>query len=61
MTHGEQGELNDIHVVIVKSPLYLTKNLLGGQLPLVLWHWPVGLLSPKEKEKERKKRYSCGN
>ena len=27
----------------VKSPLYMTKNLSGGQL----WHWPVNLLSLK--------------
>jgi hypothetical protein len=29
----------------VKSPLYMTENLPGGQLPLVLWRWHVGLLS----------------
>ena len=28
-----------------KSPLYLMKNLSNGQLPHVLWHWFVGLLS----------------
>jgi hypothetical protein len=34
----------------VKSPLYLTENLLGGQLPPVLWRWHVGLLSQKLKK-----------
>ena len=33
----------------VKSPLDLTDYLSGGQLPLVLWCWHVGLLSPKNK------------
>jgi hypothetical protein len=31
----------------MKSPLYLTENLLGGQLPPVLWLWDVDLLSKK--------------
>ena len=31
--------------LVVKSPLYLMENLLGGQLPPVLWRWHVGLLS----------------
>jgi hypothetical protein len=31
------------------SPL-LDKNLPGGQLPHVLWHWHVGLLSQKNKK-----------
>ena len=34
----------------MKSPLYLTENLLGGQFPRVLWHWLVNLLSQKEEE-----------
>jgi hypothetical protein len=34
----------------VKSSLYLTENLLGGQLPFVLWCWHVGLLSHEEEE-----------
>ena len=29
----------------VKSPLYLTCNLLGGLLPSVLWRWHVNLVS----------------
>ena len=28
-------------------PLYLTENLSDGQLPLVLWRWPVGILYQK--------------
>ena len=32
----------------------LTKYLLGGQLPPVLWRWPVSLLSPKKKTKNQK-------
>ena len=35
----------------MKSPLYLTEKLPGGQLPPELWRWPVGLLSQKRKEK----------
>ena len=31
---------------------YVTKNLPGGQLPQVLWHWPLGLLSQKKKKKK---------
>ena len=38
-----------------KSPLYLTDNLSGGQLPRVLWSWLVGLLS-KKKQKTKDKR-----
>jgi hypothetical protein len=38
----------------MKSPLYLTENLSGGELPLVLWHWHVGLLSPPQKKKKKK-------
>ena len=30
---------------VVKSPLYLTESLPGGQLPLVFWRWSIGLLS----------------
>ena len=33
-------------------PLYLTENLSGCQLPLVLWHYPVGILSQKSKKKK---------
>ena len=29
----------------------LDGKLAGGELPPVLWRWPVGLLSQKEKEK----------
>ena len=39
----------------VKSPLYLTNNLPGGQLSHVLWRWPVDLLSPKKKKKKEKR------
>ena len=35
----------------VKSPLYLTENLSGGELPHVLWRWHVGLLSPPKSAK----------
>ena len=35
----------------VKSPLYLTKNLPGGQLPLMLSRWHVSLLSHKNNKK----------
>jgi hypothetical protein len=31
----------------VKSPLYLTEDLPGDQLPHVLWCWHVDLLSQK--------------
>ena len=31
-----------------ESPLYMTGNLSGGQLPPVLWRWHVGLLSQKK-------------
>ena len=39
------------------SSLLDIKNLLGGQLPPVLWRWHVGLLSQKKK-KEKKDRNS---
>ena len=35
----------------VKSPLYLTENLPVGELPPVVWCWPIGLLSQKKKKK----------
>ena len=31
----------------VKSPLFLIEYLLDGQLPHVLWHWHVSILSQK--------------
>jgi hypothetical protein len=31
----------------ISSPLCLTEDLPGGQLPHVLWRWHVGLLSKK--------------
>ena len=34
----------------VKSFSLLIENLSGGQLPHVLWHWHVGLLSPKKNQ-----------
>jgi hypothetical protein len=40
----------------MKSPLYLTNNLSGGQLPPMLWSWHVNLLSRnflKKKEEGR--------
>ena len=37
-----------------KSPFYLTKYMSGGQLPLVLWLWHVGLLSQKNKHNQRR-------
>jgi hypothetical protein len=40
----------------MKSPLYLTENMLGDQLPHVLRRWPLGLLSQKEEKKEEKRR-----
>jgi hypothetical protein len=36
----------------MKSPFYLTENLLDGQLSPMLWYWPVGLLSQEEEEEE---------
>ena len=38
----------------ISSLLY--RNLLGRQLPLVLWRWFVGLLSPKRKKKKDKRK-----
>ena len=32
-------------------------NLLGDQLLLVLWHWPVGLLSQEKKIKNNNTKY----
>ena len=34
----------------------LDRNLPGGQLPPVLWHWLVGLLSPKKENRKEKKK-----
>ena len=42
----------------MKSPIYLTKNLPGGQLPHMLWCWLVGLLSQKKFEN---KNSGCQN
>ena len=36
----------------MKTPPYLTENLPGGELSPVLWRWPLGLLSQKERKKE---------
>ena len=41
-----------------ESPLYLTENLPGGQLPPMLWRWPIGLLSQKKEKKKEKSRFS---
>ena len=42
-----------VRFLALKSPLYLMENLPGGQLPPVLWRWPVSLLSQKRKERLR--------
>ena len=42
-----------------KSPLYLTENLLGGQLPHVLWRWPVGLLSQEINKNKNLNNVMC--
>ena len=34
----------------------LDRNLPGGRLPHVVWRWPVGLLSQKQKRKKEKKQ-----
>ncbi len=39
-----------VRFLAVKSPLYFDKNLPSGQLPPMLWRWPIGLLSQNEKE-----------
>ena len=41
-----------IRFLAVKSPLYLTKKLLGGQPSPMLWRWPVGFLFQKKKNFE---------
>jgi hypothetical protein len=35
----------------VKSLLYVTENLPSGQLPPMLWRWPIDLLSQKKIKK----------
>jgi hypothetical protein len=40
----------------MKSPFYLIKKFLGGQLPLLLWRWHVGLLSKNIKKRKKKKK-----
>ena len=37
-----------VRFLAVKSPPYLTENFAGGQLPPVLWRWPIDLMSPKK-------------
>jgi hypothetical protein len=57
------GKRLAIQIPAAKSPLYLTENLLGGQLLFVLWHWHVGHLSqnkPRNKNKNKNKRSTCG-
>ena len=34
----------------------LDKTLPGGQLPSMLWHWHVGLLSPKKIKQQQQQR-----
>ena len=48
-----QGKLLAVRIPAVKSPMCLTENSPGGQLPPVLWRWPVGLLSKKPNKKYR--------
>jgi hypothetical protein len=36
--------------------LFLTENLPGGQMPHVLWRWPICLLSQEKKEKKKEKK-----
>ena len=43
----------------VKFPLSMTDNLPGGQLPLVLWRWLIGLLYQKKKKKKRVYFHVC--
>ena len=46
-----------VRFLAVKSPLCLTKNLLGDQLHLALWRWHVDHASQtKEDPKKKKKR-----
>ena len=40
----------------VRSPLYLTKYLPGGQLPPMLWRWFVGLLAQQQINKQENGR-----
>ena len=42
-----------VRIPTMKSPLYLTENLPGGQLPLVLCCWFVGLLSNKQQQQQQ--------
>ena len=37
--------------------LFDKKNLSGDQLPIMLWHWHVGLLSLKNKKKKEKNTF----
>jgi hypothetical protein len=43
-----QGRGWGVNFPAVKSSLYLTEYLPGGQLSLVLWRWHVGLLSQQK-------------
>jgi hypothetical protein len=43
-----QGRGWGVNFPAVKSSLYLTEYLPGGQLSPVLWRWHVGLLSQKK-------------
>jgi hypothetical protein len=45
----------------VKSPLYSTDDLPGGQLFHVLWRWHVGLLSKNLKKKKKKTLANLAN
>ena len=37
------------------SSLLDKKSLACGQLPPMLWHWPIGLLSPEKKERKKER------
>ena len=45
----------------VKSPLHLTENLPGDQLPPVLWRWHINLLSSEKEYKKKKKENRPNN
>ena len=42
-----------VRFLIVKSPLCLTENLPGGQVPPMLWRWHVDILVFKKNKKKQ--------
>ena len=58
------GRYPNLNEEVVKSPLYLTRDLPTGQLPHVLWRWHVGLLSQNKDENKihhlRSKMWTLG-